>query len=127
MLPAALFTVTTPSATIHLAGDLSCVETHSSRFFPSNKMIASDGGAAHVSPGVTTFGTGCQISVSSGLAVGAGCCWAFMEMVMTTRIDARRANRWMRMHDRIYPDSRRQTLDLGPWHPRWFPFQAPTL
>src|SRR5579864_4493881 len=115
MLPAVLFTVMTPSATIHFAGDLSCAETHSSRFLPSNRMIASEGGAAHGSPGVTTFGTGCQTSVSSGLAVGAGCCWAFMEMLITTRIDAKRANRWMRMADRIYPGP--QTLDVGPSHP----------
>src|SRR5579864_6168803 len=111
MLPAALLTVMTPSATIHFAGDLSCAETHSSRFFPSNSTIASDGGAAHVAPGVTTFGTGCQTSVSSGFAVGAGCCWADRGMLTTTRIDAKRADRWMHMHDRIYPGPR--TADLG--------------
>ena len=43
MLPADLFTVITPSATVHFAGDLSFVETHSSRFLPSNRMIASEG------------------------------------------------------------------------------------
>src|ERR1051325_2019996 len=75
MLPAFLSTVTIPSATIHLAGALrSCAETHSSRFLPSKRMIASEGAAAQVAPGVTTLGSGCQTSVSSGLAVDG--CWA---------------------------------------------------
>jgi hypothetical protein len=66
MSPAALFTVTTPSLTIHLAGDLSFADTHSSRFLPLNKMIASDGGVVQSLPGVTTAGVGDHISVSSG-------------------------------------------------------------
>src|SRR3982074_514439 len=70
ILPAALFTVSTPSATVHLAGDLSWTDTHSSRFLPSNRTIASEGGAALLAPGVTTLGTGSHTSVSSGLAVG---------------------------------------------------------
>jgi gluconate 2-dehydrogenase gamma chain len=48
--PFALLTVRTPSATIHLAGDLSLFCTHSSRFLPSNSTIASEGGAASVRP-----------------------------------------------------------------------------
>src|SRR3954462_144548 len=75
MPPCALLTVITPSATIHCAGDLSFAVTHSSMFLPSNRMIASEGGAAQVAPGVTTFGIGSHISVSSGLVltcVGAG-------------------------------------------------------
>src|SRR5271167_2623299 len=71
MFPPALFTVITPSATIHFAGDLSRFETHSSKFLPSNRTIASDGGAVQLAPGVTTFGTGSQISVSCGFG-GAG-------------------------------------------------------
>src|SRR3954447_18848007 len=75
MLPAFLSTVMMPSVTIHLAGALrSWADTHSSRFLPSKRMIASEGAAAQVAPGVTTLGSGCQISVSSGLAVDG--CWA---------------------------------------------------
>src|SRR5271170_6268895 len=78
MLPASLLTVTMPSATVHLAGaERSCAETHSSRFLPSNRMMASDGAAAQVAPGVTTLGSGVQTSVSSGLGAGFGSgCWA---------------------------------------------------
>ncbi len=40
-------------------------------------MIASEGALPTVAPGVTTFGSGCQTSVSSGFAVGVGDdCWA---------------------------------------------------
>src|SRR5579864_5779382 len=74
MLPAVLFTVAMPSATVHLAGDLSFTSTHWSRSLPSNKMIASDGGALHSAPGATTLGTGCHTSVSSGF--GGVDCWA---------------------------------------------------
>src|SRR5438270_11418461 len=77
MLPAFLLTVSTPSETIHWAGDLSCAETHWSRFLPSNKMIASEGAAPQVAPGVTTSGTGFHTSVSSGFArsgVEGACC-----------------------------------------------------
>src|SRR5256885_17222063 len=63
--PFVLFTVSTPSATIHCAGDLSRLDTHSSRFLPSKSTIASEGGAVVVAPGVTTLGTGSHISVSS--------------------------------------------------------------
>src|SRR5580693_10335284 len=71
--PGALFTVITPSATSHLAGDLSLFVTHSSRFFPSKSTIASEGAAPHVAPGVTTLGTGSQISVSSGFGLAGDC------------------------------------------------------
>src|SRR5580698_9229381 len=73
MLPAALFTVSTPSPTFHLAGDLSWAETHSSRLRPSKRTIASEGGAVQLAPGVTTFGTGSQTSVSCGLAADGFC------------------------------------------------------
>src|ERR1017187_27812 len=75
MLPADLATDITPSATVHCAGDLSLADTHSSRFFPSNRMMASEGGAPQVALGVTTFGSGDQTSVSAGLAPdeGAAC------------------------------------------------------
>src|SRR5687767_7529592 len=80
MLPAGLFTVITPSATVHFAGDLSLVATHSSRFFPSNRMMASAGAVQVLVPGATTFGTGSQTSVSSGrgfcVAVDGACCAA---------------------------------------------------
>jgi hypothetical protein len=72
MLPPVLFTVITPSATVHSAGDLSFTETHSSTFLPSNNTTASEGGVpVFTGPGVTTFGTGSQISVSSGFGAGA--------------------------------------------------------
>jgi len=35
--PRVLFTIIKPSATVHLAGDLSRVDTHSSRFVPSKQ------------------------------------------------------------------------------------------
>src|ERR1700728_55851 len=73
MLPPALLTVITPSATSHLAGDLSLFVTHSSRFLPSNSTIASEGAAPQVAPGVTTAGTGSQISVSSGFGLTGDC------------------------------------------------------
>jgi hypothetical protein len=63
----ALLTVMTPLLTIQLAGDLSRVFTHSSRFLPSNRTMASEGGAESTAPGVTTLGTGSQTSVSCGL------------------------------------------------------------
>src|SRR5215475_12573195 len=93
MLPAFLSTVTMPSATVHLAGTLrSCAETHSSRFLPSKRMIASEGAAAQDAPGVTTLGSGVQTSVSSGLAVG---CWAKTAVDKAIRKAAVRA--WVRM------------------------------
>src|SRR5689334_2555653 len=94
MLPAFLSTVTIPSATIHFAGPLrSCAETHSSRFLPSKRMIASEGAAAQVAPGVTTLGSGVQTSVSSGLAVDG--CWAKTADDRTIRKAAVRA--WVRI------------------------------
>jgi hypothetical protein len=44
--PAVLFTVITPSPSVHFAGDRSLICTHSSRLVPLNSTIASDGGAA---------------------------------------------------------------------------------
>src|SRR5271156_4095226 len=82
MLPESLLTVTMPWATLHLAGaerslSLSWAETHSSRFLPSKRMMASEGAAVGVAPGVTTLGSGCQTSVSSGLGAGlVSGCWA---------------------------------------------------
>src|SRR5271166_5136576 len=73
MFPAALFTVSTPLATIHLAGDLSLTDTHSSRFLPSKSTMASEGGAASVAPGVTTLGTGSHTSVSCGFGAAGSC------------------------------------------------------
>src|SRR6185312_6419050 len=78
-----LLTISTPSLTIQGAGDLSRVDTHWSRFLPSNRTMASDGGAPSVAPGVTTLGSGAQTSVSLGLprrplraasCEAAGCC-----------------------------------------------------
>ncbi len=66
MFPDFLLTVKTPSATVHSAGDLSFVDTHSFRFLPSNRTMASAGGVVVLVPGATTFGTGSQTSVSSG-------------------------------------------------------------
>src|SRR3954469_18628892 len=81
MLPASLLTVTMPLETVHLAGALrSWAETHSSRFLPSKRMMASEGAAVGVAPGVTTLGSGCQTSVSSGLAAGlVSGCWTKAE------------------------------------------------
>src|ERR1700723_140705 len=73
MLPSPLLTVITPSATVHLAGDWSRTESHSSIFLPSKRTIASEGGAPQVAPGVTTAGTGSQISVSSGFGLAGDC------------------------------------------------------
>src|SRR5579875_290148 len=82
MFPAALLTVRTPSATVHLAGDLSLAETHSSRLLPSNSTIASEGGAPQVTPGVTTLGTGSHTSVSSALGFGDCCAQRFAAAAM---------------------------------------------
>src|ERR1700685_2444134 len=77
MLPAGLSTVRMPEATVHLAGAArACADTHSSRFLPSKRIMASEGAALQVAPGVTTLGSGVQTSVSSGLGAGlvSGCC-----------------------------------------------------
>src|SRR5579862_6250449 len=66
MSPAALFTVSTPLATAHLAGDESLACTHSAALVPLNSTIASDGASRSVAPGVMILGTGVQTSVSSG-------------------------------------------------------------
>src|SRR6187200_2247235 len=73
MFPDFLLTVKTPSATVHSAGDLSFVDTHSFRFFPSKRRMASAGGVVVLVPGATTFGTGSQTSVSSGRGFCVDC------------------------------------------------------
>src|SRR5258706_12927122 len=73
MLPDCLLTVRMPSCTVHWAGDLSLTVIHSSRLAPSKRMMASEGAAGLTAgPGVTTLGTGSQISVSSGLGLLTG-------------------------------------------------------
>src|SRR5215831_5039203 len=72
MLPVCLFTVSTPPATSHLAGEWSWVDTHSFSSWPLKRMMASEGASRAPLPGVTTLGTGFQTSVSSGR--GAGFC-----------------------------------------------------
>src|SRR5712664_2701986 len=62
MLPAALTTVSSPSFIRQRAGPRSLVLTHASRFRPSKRMIASEGGAAP-RPGSTLGGTGAHCSV----------------------------------------------------------------
>src|ERR1700738_1101735 len=87
MLPPDFFTVATPSWTSHWAGDWSLTVTHSSRFLPSKRTMASEGGVPRGSPGVTTGGLGVQISVSSGLGLGwseAGC-WAWTAITADDR------------------------------------------
>src|SRR6188508_1099846 len=76
MFPDFLLTVKTPSATVHSAGDLSFVDTHSLRFFPSKRRMASAGGVVVLVPGATTFGTGSQTSVSSGRGFWVAACCA---------------------------------------------------
>src|SRR5215831_8246834 len=96
MLPVLLATVRMPSATFHFAGwERSWAETHSSRFFPAKRMMASEGGLPHSGAGVTTLGSGCQTSVSSGLAVD---CWEWIGSVVKGR-RAKRNNiqNWVRM------------------------------
>src|SRR2546422_10786441 len=73
MLPEDLRTVTMPSWTVHLAGDLSLTVIHSSSCWPSKRMMASEGAAGETAgPGVITLGTGCHCSVSSGLGLLTG-------------------------------------------------------
>src|SRR5437868_15483859 len=104
MLPACLFTVSTPSATVHPAAPLSRTDCHWSRSVPLNSTIASDGGAASVAPGVTIFGTGSQTSVSAGLPragwgwPGRGACCAAAGSVPAVMIAiAKRFGREVRM------------------------------
>src|ERR1700730_6005327 len=104
--PPDLFTVITPSATSHLAGDLSRFVTHSSRFFPSKSTIASEGAAPHVAPGVTTLGTGSQISVSSGFGL-AGVCAKSGAVMAIRAAEARRLESGKRIIRRKYTQPRR--------------------
>src|ERR1700692_1749841 len=68
MFPTVLSTTIAPFSTRQRAGERSLVMTHSSRFRPSNRTIASDGAAPSPTPGNTLGGTGSHCSVSSGLA-----------------------------------------------------------
>src|SRR4051794_25854515 len=80
MFPLSFLTVKTPFATVHCAGVVvSFVITHWLRSFPLNKTMASDGGSEKFLPGVTCFGTGSHISVSSGFIL---CCCAVATMVV---------------------------------------------
>src|SRR5271165_6249654 len=101
MLPPDLFTVITPSATSHFAADLSRFVTHSSMFLPSNSTIASEGAAPQVAPGLTTLGTGSQISVSSGFGL-TGDCAKRGTVTAIKAADARRLESGMRIIRRKY-------------------------
>src|ERR1700674_1362503 len=110
MFPPVLFTVITPSATSHFAGDLSRFVTHSSRFLPSNSTIASEGAAPQVAPGVTTGGTGSQISVSSGFGL-AGDCAKRGTVTAIRAADARRLENGKRIIPRKYTQLRQTAQD----------------
>src|SRR5688572_29518859 len=102
MFPDGLLTVMTPSATVHCAGDLSLLDTHSFRFLPSNRMSASAGGVLVLTPGATTFGTGSQTSVSCGrgfcVAVdGTGCCAVSGSTSAASNESVKRGDDLMRM------------------------------
>src|SRR6185295_13970584 len=99
MFPAGLLTVITPSATVHFAGDLSLVATHSSRFLPSNRTMASAGALHELVPGATTLGTGSQTSVSSGrgFCVEGACCAAREIVSAPSNGSARRRDDLMRI------------------------------
>src|SRR5215469_9949466 len=89
MLPPVLLTRMRPSTRSHLTGWWSETLTHSSRLLPSKRAMASEGAAPKVSPGVTTGGTGFQISVSSGFACAfLGSC---AERVMAAEANAAKA------------------------------------
>jgi hypothetical protein len=68
MLPVPFSTVIAPFSTFHLAG-LCSLSIQLDRSFPSNKMIASEGGSCEVVPGVIAFGSGSQTSVDLGSVV----------------------------------------------------------
>ena len=88
MLPDFLFTVRTPLATTQSAGAWAAFAvTHSFRSLPSNSTMASDGAALLSAPGVTTFGSGDQTSVSSGFGLGASC-WANAGTIEATKTKA---------------------------------------
>src|ERR1035437_7985322 len=107
--PGAFLTVITPSATFHWAGEWSWADTHSSRFLPSKRTIASEGGTALVAPGVTTLGTGVHTSVSSGLGA-AGCCDERGAVRAINVAKARNFEFWERMiFNVVAPDK----FDLG--------------
>src|ERR1700719_5372558 len=118
MFPPDLFTVITPSATSHLAGALSRFVTHSSRFFPSKSTIASEGAAPHVAPGVTTLGTGSQISVSSGFGL-AGDCAKRGTVTAIRAADVRRLENAMRIIRRKYTQPHRSGQSAAACRPKY--------
>src|SRR5580700_2910365 len=71
MFPTDLSTTRAPFTIRQRAGERSLVMTHSSRFRPSNRTMASEGAALPSAPGTTLGGTGSHCSVSSGLAAPA--------------------------------------------------------
>ena len=77
-----LFTANGPSVTVQEAGDFIRVDTHSSRFLPSKRTIASEGGRESA-PGFTTLGSGSHTSVSFGFA--RGCARAMVVEVRRTK------------------------------------------
>src|SRR3954469_13517307 len=80
MLPDFLLTVRMPPSTFHCAGDLSFTVTHWSRFWPSKRRMASEGGGMETAgPGVMMGGTGSQTSVSWGVGLGASAAMASAE------------------------------------------------
>src|SRR5258708_2873672 len=119
MLPPAFLTVATPSWTSHDAADLSLTLTHSSRFSPSKRMMASEGGAPKVDPGATTAGLGVQISVSSGLGFGLGGsagCWAWAAIAADKKSAG--TERWKKRENFIRGSLHRGAWDGGlSWYP----------
>src|ERR1700683_1023120 len=113
MLPSPLLTVITPSATVHLAGDLSRTESHSSIFLPSKSTIASEGAAPQVAPGVTTAGTGSQISVSSGFGLAGDCAKRGAAKAIRAA-EATKLENGMRIITRKYTQQRRSGQSWGP-------------
>ena len=75
--PVPFATVIAPPPIVHRAA-FPLESTQLSRFFPSNRMIASEGGAEASFPGDTMGGSGCQTSVS----FGSGLSWEKAAMVI---------------------------------------------
>src|SRR5690348_4371716 len=94
--PAALLTTMTPSLTSQRAGVWSCAETHACRSLPANRMIASDGGAPTVVPGVTTGGTGAHTSVACGFGLAASCTTA-IALTASSNAVAKSLEDWLEM------------------------------
>src|SRR5579875_3173796 len=66
---------------------------------PSKRMMASDGGAPQVAPGVTTGGTGSQTSVSSGFGAFA-CCAERVVAAASRAASAKDLENWLHMISR---------------------------